>query len=464
LARSSAIGRIAAIVALAGALIVAAVLIFSGGDSYKVTANFENAAQLVPGNLVEVGGVRAGTVESIELAPDNTALVEMKIDDGYAPLRSETIATIRSQSLSGIANRYVQLTMPQGDRAGDPIKDGGTLPISNTVSEVDLDQLFNTFDQRTIGNFRKLIKGFARAYEGVGPQTNRGFHYLNPFLSTSRRLFAELTADERRFERFLIDGASLAEAVAERDEDLEQFIANSDQMMGALAAENEALAGTIARLPGFMRNFNTTAVNLRATLDDLDPLVAASIPVARKLQPFTAALRGFATDAVPTVRRLDALVSRPGADNDLIELTRLQPRLARITIGPVRRNGERRPGSFLVSTRALRRSLPQLAFFRAYTPELIGWFNDFGTSGVYDANGGIGRIGTTFNAFSPSPSTGLPLLTGGPLTPGEIAAGLTTDQMKRCPGANERPNGDGSTPFTDNGNLDCDPSQVPPGP
>jgi phospholipid/cholesterol/gamma-HCH transport system substrate-binding protein len=464
LARSSAVGRIAAIVALAGALIVIAVLLFSGGSTYTVTANFENAAQLVNGNLVEVGGVKAGKVKSIELADDNTALVELEIEGDYAPLPGGTIATIRSQSLSGIANRFVQLSMPAGDRAGDPIPDGGMLPISQTVSEVDLDQLFNTFDDRTIGNFRKLIKGFARAYDGVGPQTNAGFHYLNPFLSTSRRLFSELTADERRFERLIIDGASLSGAIAERSPDLEQFISNTNQMMGALAAQNQNLAGTIERLPDFMRNFNTTAVNLRATLDDLDPLVSASIPVAEKLQPFTAALRGFATDAVPTVRRLDAIVSRPGADNDLIELTRLQPRLARITVGPVRRNGARRPGSFPASVQSLRRSLPQLAFFRPYTVELVGWFNDFGTSGVYDANGGMGRISTTFNLFTISPTTGAPNLLD-PITPNEqFANGLTQDQLAKCPGANERDPGDNSTPFTDNGTLDCDPSQVPPGP
>jgi phospholipid/cholesterol/gamma-HCH transport system substrate-binding protein len=464
LARSSAVGRIAAIVALAGALIVIAVLLFSGGSTYTVTANFENAAQLVNGNLVEVGGAKAGKVKSIELADDNTALVELEIEGDYAPLPGGTIATIRSQSLSGIANRFVQLSMPEADRAGDPIPDGGMLPISQTVSEVDLDQLFNTFDDRTIGNFRKLIKGFARAYDGVGPQTNAGFHYLNPFLSTSRRLFSELTADERRLERLIIDGASLSGAIAERSPDLEQFISNTNQMMGALAAQNQNLAGTIERLPDFMRNYNTTAVNLRATLDDLDPLVSASIPVAEKLQPFTAALRGFATDAVPTVRRLDAIVSRPGADNDLIELTRLQPRLARITVGPVRRNGARRPGSFPASVQSLRRSLPQLAFFRPYTVELVGWFNDFGTSGVYDANGGMGRISTTFNLFTISPTTGAPNLLD-PITPNEqFANGLTQDQLAKCPGANERDPGDNSTPFTDNGTLDCDPSQVPPGP
>ena len=57
-----------------------------------------------------------------------------------------------------------------------------------------------------------------------------------------------------------------------------------------------------------MRQANTTYLNLRATLDELDPFVEASKPVARKLRPYLAELRPFAREAVPTVRRLRRLV------------------------------------------------------------------------------------------------------------------------------------------------------------
>jgi phospholipid/cholesterol/gamma-HCH transport system substrate-binding protein len=457
------VGRIAAIVALAGAVLVAALMLLGGGDKYTVTANFENASQLVKGNQVKVGGVPAGSINDISLADDGTALVEMEISGDHQPIPAETVAIVRSGSLSSIAGRSIELQMPEGDAGGGTIEDGGTLPISQTVSAVDLDHLFNTFDEETIGNFKKVIKGFAASYEGVGPQTNAGFKYLNPFLSTSRRVFAELTADERRFERLLIDGASLSGAVAERSEDLEQFVSNTNRMMGAIASENVALADAVGKLPNFMRNFNTTAVNLRATLDDVDPLVDASIPVARKLQPFTAALRGFATDAVPTVRRLDAIVRRPGEGNDLTDLTLLQPRLARIAVGPVNRNGASRPGAFPAAVDSLEGSSEQLAHFRAYTPELVAWFDDFGHSGVYDANGGMGRISTTFNAFTLSPTTGLPDLVTGVIDPADFgSAGLIQDYTEKCPGTTEPDPGDSSVPFTDNGNLDCDPSQVIP--
>lgn len=455
-------------VALGAGVLVIALLLFGGGSSYTITAEFDNASQLVIGNQVEVAGAPVGTIDGISLGPHGTALVKMNVGSGYAPLHQGTTATIRSQSLSGIANRFVQLDMPSQNQRGPVIPNGGTLPLADTTSEVDLDQLFNTLDKRTVGHFREVIQGFATAYDGVGPQTNRGFHYLNPFLSTSRQVFDELTFDTQRFQRLIIDTASLSGALASRSSDLTQFVTNTDQMMGAIGSQNRALASAVGELPNFMRNFNTTAVNLRATLNDLDPLVNASKPVARKLRPFTHQLRGFATDAVPAITDLQNIVSRKGPDNDLIELTRLQVPLANIAAGPVQADGATRQGALPESDKALIGGLPALSFLRPYVTQegLSGWFDDFGHSGIVDANGGIGRISTTFNAFSLSGSgpSAVPNLLSSPLTPSQLKAALDTGNLNRCPGSNERNPGDNSTPFTDNGTLHCNPSEVPPGP
>src|SRR5204862_2459096 len=130
--------------------IVAVYLLLFTGSGYTVTAQFQNASQLVPGNQVEVGAVAVGSIDDISLGPNGTALVKMSINGDYAPLHEATIATIRSQSLSGVANRYDSLELPAADKQGGRIPSGGTLPLSQTISEVDLDQLFNTFDPAQI--------------------------------------------------------------------------------------------------------------------------------------------------------------------------------------------------------------------------------------------------------------------------------------------------------------------------
>lgn len=472
--RSTLIGRVAVLIALAAAVAVAVVLAIDGGDDYEVTARFENASQLVTGNEVTVGGTSVGSVEEIELGENGEALVTFTVADELAPLRRGTEATIRSPSLASVAARKVQLTLPGEGTAGREIPDGGVLTQEETVSAVDLDELFNTLDRDTVADLKKVIRGFADSYDGVGQQANRGFRFLNPFLSTSRRVFAELTRDELALQSLIVDADQLTGALASRRDDLSQLVGNTDEMMAALASRREQLATAISRLPAFMRRANTTFVNLRAALGDLDPLVDASKPLATELEPFLAELRAASRNLVPATEDLGRAIERPGAGNDLIELTEAQPALTKRAVGPLRRNGESRRGAFPESTEALTDSLQQLSFFRPYTTELVAWFDDFGHSGAVDAAGGFGRISTTFNPFTVSAPGGIPIIDplppipipgteGGPLTPQEQLDLLDLGNTRRCPGANERPAPDGSNPFTDGGALNCDPSQIPPG-
>src|SRR4051812_11819623 len=466
---TSAVGRIAAIAALVGAVVVVLLLVLGGGSSYTVTAEFENASQLVTGNNVDVAGVPVGSVKQISLSDDGQALVELEISDSaYAPLPEGTHATGRSQSLSGIANRYVDLALPTTDEA-KTISSGGQITQADTTSEVDLDQLFNTLDHPTVSHLQEVIRGFARAYDGVGAKANRGFYYLNPFLSTSRRVFGELNSDQTNLEGLVVDAAGLTSTLDARSPQISSLVANLDGMLGTIGDQQASLASAVSQLPDFMRQFNTTAVNLRAALDDVQPLVNATRPVARKLHPSAKRLRGFARDAVPPVKGLNGIITPPGQNNDLIELTRLQDPLAEIGVGPVDRNGASRPGALPASADSLKDSLTQLSTLRAYSPELTGWFDDFANSGKADAFGGIGRIAVGLNEFSAS-APGLPCPSqldaiGGlckVLNPGQLLTSLGIKNLQRCPGANER--GLTDEQLTQSGTVDCDPNQVPLGP
>ena len=449
---TSVVGRVAAVLALVIAAVVVLFLVLGGGSSYTVTAQFENASQLVTGNNVSLAGAPVGSVKQISLSDDGQALVKIEISDSaYTPLPEGTHATVRSQSLSGIANRYVDLDLPTHPD-GKTIASGGTIGQADTTSEVDLDQLFNTLDKPTVDHLKQVIQGFARSYDGVGAQANRGYHYLNPFLSTSRRVFGELNSDQANLEGLVVDAAGLTSTLDAKSPEISQLVGNLNGMLGTIGAQQASLASAVGQLPDFMRQFNTTAVNLRAALDDVQPLIDYTRPVARKLQPFTRRLRGFARDAVPTVHNLNGIIKRPGGANDLIELTRLQDPLAHVGVGPIDRNGASRPGTLPASAQALRDSLNQVSTLRAYSPELTGWFDDFGHSGFPDAFGGIGRISTTLNTFSvgapaagnPNPcSTVTPRIPGTPsilgggcdaLSGSDLTSALGTKELRRCPG------------------------------
>jgi phospholipid/cholesterol/gamma-HCH transport system substrate-binding protein len=454
-ARFAAAGAVIAVAVLAG------FILFGGGGAYKVTARFTNAGQLVPGNEVLIGGVPAGSVDDVRITSDGRADVTLKVKDQYAPLREGTRAVIKQRSLSGIANRYVDLQLGPG--TAEAIKDGGRIGPDRTVTAVELDQLFNLFDPPTRVHVQDFFEVSNKMIRGKGQQLNRGIHYLNPALSTSSRLFRELDKDEGLLTRFLVDSSRLVGALSERRSDLTGVVRNLNATFGALARQQGALGESVERLPPFMRRANTTFVNLRAALNDVDPLVTAAKPVARRLGPLLSETRGLAHDAKPTIIDLSRTIRRRGASNDLIELVNSFPQLASIATVTRRRSvspgghavdvGTVR-GAFPEATEALRRSAPIIAFGRPYTNDLLGWFDDFSTTGGYDALGNYSRAGVSLNEVLSS--------LGGNLGGGSVKS----HQFRRCPGGADTIPPDGTNLLTaaEQAALNCNESDRAPGP
>jgi phospholipid/cholesterol/gamma-HCH transport system substrate-binding protein len=453
------IGRLTVLAASAAALLLCVLLVLGGGGGYTVTAQFADASQLVKGNDVKVSGLAAGTVEEIALTRDGRAAVKLRIDGDYAPLRQGTRAVVRMASLSGVANRYVELHV--GPHGGAAIPDGGELPLEATTTAVDLDQIFNTFDPRTRASLQKVLQGSGRQYGGRGPQMAAALPYLNPSLAATSSLFRELDRDSALLGRFVVASSQLVTDLADRRSDLSGLVDGLATTTTAIGSRQSELAGSIAQLPPVMRRANSTFVNLRAALDDLDPLVSASKPVARKLRPLLAQLRPLAQDARPTLRDLASLLRAPGAGNDALDLLRAQVPLRDAAVGTTVEDGAPREGAFPASARALTEATPEVAFFRPYTTDLLGWFDDFSHSGVYDALGAASRVSPHASAFA---------LVGGQLQPvppqlrgAALSATLQTGQRNRCPGAAEHIAADRSNPWKPAPGFDCNDAERLPG-
>ena len=289
----SLLARVAAVAVVAAAVVIVAILLFGGGKSYEAKAIFENAGQLVKGNQVQVGGRPIGVVKKISLTDDGLAEIEFTIDE-LKPLHEGTTATIRSTSLSGIANRYVSLQL--GPQSSPKIESGGFIRPDKTTSPVDLDQLFNTLDAPTRKGLQDIIQGSAAQYDGKAKEANESIRYFNPALSTSSRLLRELVRDKVVFEAFVTDTADVVTDLADRRSDLSALVSNANATAAAIGSENVALGRALDLLPDTLREANTTFVNLRSTLDDLDVLVDESKPATKELAPFLRQLRPLVRD------------------------------------------------------------------------------------------------------------------------------------------------------------------------
>jgi phospholipid/cholesterol/gamma-HCH transport system substrate-binding protein len=150
--------------------------------------------------------------------------------------------------------------------------------------------------------------------------------------------------------------------------------------------------------------------------------------------------------ATPVVANFSKAFSQPGPNNDLTDYVNALPKLAKVleTGTPA-------------AVRSLQESVPITAFFGPYSPDLEGLLRNFGqTSAYYDANGHYARLSPLFPDFALGANNNLT-----PSSAGQALAPLKSGQLRRCPGAATQPAADGSSPFTDNELLTCDPTQHP---
>jgi phospholipid/cholesterol/gamma-HCH transport system substrate-binding protein len=444
------VARGAALGALALAVAVVAVLLLSAGGVHHYTLVFQNAGQLVKGDDVQVGGRRIGEVTDIALTPDNLAQVSVDVEDGFAPLHRGTQATVRATSLSGIANRYVVLA--PGPNSAPKLDDGAQIGLDSTTSIVDLDQLFNTLDATTLRGLQRVVQGSANQYQGRTKLANDAARYLNPALSTTARLVNELNSDTGTFTSFLLESSKTVTALASRKSDLTDLVSNANTTAGAIGAETDSLSVALDRLPPTLRRANTTFVDLRAALDDLDTLVNAAKPATRRLAPLLRELRPLVARARPTIRDLRLAIGRAGANNDLVDVMQKLPRLGRLA-----------QTTFPGAQRTLRRAQPVLEFIRPYTTELVGWFRDYGQSAAfYDANGHYARIQPMLGNFAAVGNGAGTATTLAPIPSlNDRLQAFDRYNFARCPGAATQARPDGGNPWPDTNGLDCNPADRP---
>jgi phospholipid/cholesterol/gamma-HCH transport system substrate-binding protein len=419
-------------------------LLFGGGGGANYKLLFSDANQLVNGDQVQVGGVPVGTVKNIVLTADNRALVTINVNSSLTPLHQGTTAQVRVPSLSGVANRYIALT--PGPNSNPSLSAGSTLPTSAAKGVVDLDQLFNVFNKMTRKGLSNFIQGSAAQYQGVGPQLNTATRYFSPALAATAHLFAELTRDQQTFTSFIVESSKALTTIGAHAPQLSSLIGHADTTFQAIGDQQANFANGLHQLPVTLRQGNQTFAQLVPTLAALRQLVDVSKPNTKTLGPFFAHLRPLLSEATPVLHNLSQAVDQPGSANDLTDAALALPGLAKaLSTGS--------PDA----VDALRQSVPVTAFFGPYSPELQGFVRDFGQGAAYyDANGHYARVAPVFDDFSLDSHNNLT-----PTSPAQGLSGLRTSQLRRCPGSASAPTADGSAPFTDGGQLTCDPTNTP---
>lgn len=189
------------------------------GATNGYSAVFADASRLKPGDTVRVAGIRVGTVNGVELRPDNTALVRFDADSNVV-LTSGAKVAVRYLNLVG--DRFLELINGPGSTRIQPA--GSQIPIDRTEPALDLDLL--------LGGLKPVIQGLNP--QDVNALTNALIEIFQGQGGTLQSLFSKASSfsnklgDNSQTVRALIDNLKTVAATISQDGN--QFSASIDKL------------------------------------------------------------------------------------------------------------------------------------------------------------------------------------------------------------------------------------------
>jgi virulence factor Mce-like protein len=202
--------------------------------SYTLNAQMPSAANLVRGNDVRIGGVRVGSVDTIEVErrDDGTsfAVLGLKLEEDVAPLPKDSTVLIRPRSALGL--KYVEIARGSSDEG---FADGDTIPIASAKpAPVEFDEFLGMFDDDTRAASQDNLRGFGDAFAVRGESINLAIGALRPLLRDVIPVAQNLSSEQTKLSRFVRELADAARIVAPAAESQAQLFVNLDRTFAAL--------------------------------------------------------------------------------------------------------------------------------------------------------------------------------------------------------------------------------------
>jgi phospholipid/cholesterol/gamma-HCH transport system substrate-binding protein len=261
-------------------------------EGYRFEVPFQEATQLAQEADVRISGVPVGKVKLIELGDEGDAVATVELDSEYAPIPSDTRATLRAKTLLG--ETYVELT--PGSAEAEPLPEGGDLPRAQVAESVQLDEIFRTFDDRTRAAFSQWMQGAAAAFRGRGEDVSIALASLDSFAAEADKALRVLDSQEQAVTGLVSSGAEVFGALSERSGQLSGLIRNTEAVFSTTAERNEDLQDLFRVLPTFLRESRTTLTRLDRFAATANPVITDLRPSIRQLAPTLTSTAGLATE------------------------------------------------------------------------------------------------------------------------------------------------------------------------
>ena len=281
------------------------------------------------GQVVMIAGVSVGEIGKVTLK-DGRALIAMKIKRKYTPIYKD--ATILSRPKTGLND--MTLEMDPGNKSAGVLPAGGTVPISQTLPNVNPDEFLAGLDTETRNYIQLLVGGAGQGLQGNAANLSATLKRFDPTARYVTRITRLLVARQHHIKHAIHNFQLLANALGDKDTQLAEFVDSSNAVFRSFANTEAGLKATIRELPAALTATNDALVKSDDLTTVLGPALAKLQPAAEGLAPAFEAFQSFAKETKPAIENQigpftvtaqpTAAALRPAA----ADLADVQPQLA----------------------------------------------------------------------------------------------------------------------------------------
>ncbi|MFN2462556.1 MAG: MlaD family protein [Candidatus Dormibacteria bacterium] len=293
---------------------------FTAPACRTVSVEFKDASGLLHSNDLRLAGIQVGQVTAIN-AKKNYAVATVEIENRFMPVYKDAHAIVRPKNLLG--ETYVEIE--RGTPSAGEIQGGDTIPLANTITPVQVDEVLNALDPNTRQKLGIVINALGEASAARGKDLNlstQDFRRITAALATTS---TTLNSEKDNIDALIVQLDLLQKTAADYHEELAQVLRDWSDTSRTMAAHSQ--------------NFANAIEHLGNVLGDLDAGLTPNTPALTAAVARLPATADHASDFLGVSSSLMELFLNPvnggtkGQGPAIDDAVALFPRLAQVMIG-----------------------------------------------------------------------------------------------------------------------------------
>jgi phospholipid/cholesterol/gamma-HCH transport system substrate-binding protein len=286
----------------------------------NVSIEFRDAAGLLHSNDLRMAGIKIGQVTTIS-AKKNYAVASVQIEDRFMPIYKDAHAVVRPKNLLG--ETYVEID--KGNQSAGELVKGDTVPLVNTITPVQVDEVLNALDPTTRQKLGIVINALGEATAARGQDLNlstQDFRRITAALATTS---TSLNEQQDNIDALIVQLDLLQKTAADYHAELAQVLSDWNVTSKTMQAHSE--------------NFASALDHLSKVLDNLDTGLTPNTPALTKAVAQLPGTADHASDFLGITSSLAELFLKPvnggtkGQGPAIDDAINLFPRLSQVMIG-----------------------------------------------------------------------------------------------------------------------------------